>query len=119
MEDLAVKTTNIKRMYEVMDNARRKQGLRTPYYRNIKVFEPTKRNYRIMCNGISLYMVGDRMQSDDETYQYMRYATVIGDGRTVYAVYYNGKDKAVKASYAGELGLEHRCVVNNYYEDEV
>lgn len=108
------------KMYEVMDKARREQGLRTPYYRNVRVFEPTKRSYRICCNGISLYMVSDRMQSDDETYQYMRYATVIGDGRTVYAVYYNSKDKAVKASYAGELGLEHKCVVNEYYmEDEV
>ena len=112
MEDLAVKVgrSEIERLYDTIDNARRKQGLPVPEYRSIREFEPTKRSYRISCNGISLFMVSEPVPSDDELYDYMRYATVVGDGRTVYAVYYK-RNRAVRASYAGKLGLHRRCVV--------
>lgn len=117
MEDLAVKVVDVRndvqRLYDAIDSERRKQGLPVPYYRSITVFEPSKKQYRICCNGISLFVVSDRMRSDDELYDYVRYARVIGDFKTVYAVYYS-KNKACKASYAGKVGLYNKCVVREY-----
>ena len=96
-------------MYEVMDKARREQGLPVPEYRKIKLFEPARRKVRINVSGDELLVISDKLPSDYEDMDYMRYATVIGHGRNVHAVYYK-HGKAVVNTYVGQLGMDWKCV---------
>jgi hypothetical protein len=96
-------------MYEVVDKARREAGLPVPEYRKIKLFEPARRKMRINVTGDELLVISDKMPSDHDEFDYMRYATVIGHGKNVHAVYYR-HGKAVVNVYVGQLGPSWKCV---------